>query len=281
MTSSPAVSSSAQKLSAAPRWAPLEQISLRYAVSGHRGRPLVLLHEMGGTLESWEPVLERLPADQRTIRLDMRGAGGSEKPRTDVSSDVWADDVVALLDHLGVTEPVDMAGIAIGGCIGLAIAARHPSRVHRLVPINPPTEATGRSGEVLRERAKKAAAEGMRAVVESALARSYPDHLRSDTETYVAYKARFVTNDPTSYAQIVKTLSEIDLGEAMATITCATLFVSGRDDLVRRSADIEAIAKKLDQPFREIEGGHIPSVQAPAAVADVLVEFFGLGSDDV
>ena len=262
-----------------PRWALTQRASMRYTSSGERGHPVLLLHEMGGSLESWDPVIEHMPAGQRVLRCDMRGAGGSEKIRAETTCVELADDIVALLDHLGVTEPVDVAGCAIGGCLGLTLAARHPGRVRRLAPINPPTDAAGRSGEVLRERAILADTLGMRGVVDSALARSYPEVLRANPqarEAYEAYVARFLTNDPTSYAFILRALVNVDFDGVLETIKCPTLFVSGRHDLVRTPAATAAVAPRVEGArFLEIEGGHIPSVQAPAAVTSALAAFFG------
>ncbi len=258
-----------------PQWVLLENASIRYTSTGDRGRPLLLLHEMGGSLESWDAVLERMPADRRIIRCDVRGSGGSEKIREQVSLEQLADDIVCLLNHISVIDAVDVAGVAIGGCLGLTLAARHPHRVHRLAAINPPTDATGRSGEVLRERAMLADAHGMRGVVESALGRSYPDFLRTDKRAYEAYVARFLCNDPTSYAHILRALTNVNFEGVLETIACPTIFISGRHDLVRRSEDIEAIAKRVNRAqFLEIEGGHIPSVQAPESLANALKTFF-------
>ena len=59
-------------------------VSLRYAVEGS-GKPLVLIHEMGGTLESWGLVAQILAGERRVIRYDTRGAGFSENPAPRVS----------------------------------------------------------------------------------------------------------------------------------------------------------------------------------------------------
>jgi len=250
---------------------------MRYTYTGEIGRPLLLLHEMGGSLESWDPVLPLLPRNQRIIRCDMRGAGGSEKIRADITCDALADDIAGLLDHLDVAQAY-VTGCAIGGCMGLTLAIRHPTRVHRLAPINPPTDAAGRAGEVLRDRAALTDAHGMRAVVESALARSYPEILRTaDKGAYEAYAARFVTNDPTSYAHILRALLNVNFDGRLETITCSTLFIAGRYDLVRRPADTAKVAQRVrNGRFMEIDGGHIPSVQAPAALAAALIDFFEL-----
>ena len=174
-----------------------------------------------------------------------------------------------------IAEPVDVAGVAIGGCIGLRLAARHPDAVHRLAAINPPTDAEGRSGEVLRERAALVDAYGMRGAVESALARSYPEHLRADIDAYEQYVARFLCNDPISYAHILRALVEVDFTGVLEAIRCPTTFVSGRDDLVREPAAVAKVSRQVrGAAFVEIDGGHIPSVQAPAAVAQALNAFF-------
>lgn len=261
-----------------PRWAQLPRLSMRYTMSGDQGRPILLLHEMGGSLESWNPIVERLPASQRILRCDMRGAGGSEVIRTETNCAELADDIVDLLEYLHISQGVDVAGCAIGGCLGLTLAARHPHRVHRLAAINPPVDALGRAGEVLRERAILADTVGMRGLVESALARSYPQKLRADSEShanYDDYVARFLTNDPTSYAFILRALLNVDFDGVLEKIQCPTLFIAGRDDLVRLPVTTASVVQRVPgSRFLEIQGGHIPSVQAPDALAMVLRDFF-------
>ena len=64
-------------------------VSLRYADEGS-GKPVVLIHEMGGTLESWGLLAPLLAAKRRVLRYDTRGAGFSEKVRG----------VLAIIDRL-------------------------------------------------------------------------------------------------------------------------------------------------------------------------------------
>ena len=221
------------------QWADLGNTALRYVdIAGGAGRPLLLLHEMGGSLDSWGPVLPHLVP-------------------------------------LGIAEPIDVAGIAIGGCIALRVAAWHPERVHRVAPINPPTDAVGRSGEILRERAEIAETRGMRCVVESALARSWPDHLRTNRKTFEAYAARFICNDPDSYAHILRALGGVSFDGVFEKIRCPTVFIAGRDDLVRTPDATKSASKHVEgAAFVEIEGGHIASMQAPRPVAHALNSAF-------
>jgi len=111
-------------------------VSLRYAVEGS-GRPIVLIHEMGGTLESWSLLAPLLAVKRRVVRYDTRGAGFSEKIRGVLSVDTMTDDLIALLDGLGITGKVALAGTAVGGAIALHTAARFPDRVVAVVATSP------------------------------------------------------------------------------------------------------------------------------------------------
>ena len=59
----------------------LNGVALRYDLSGKGDRTLVLVHEMGGSLESWDEVLPRFTDSRRVLRYDTRGAGLSQKAR--------------------------------------------------------------------------------------------------------------------------------------------------------------------------------------------------------
>src|SRR2546421_10083630 len=103
-------------------------VSLRYAIEGI-GKPIVLIHEMGGTMESWGLIAPLLSAKWCVVRYDTRGAGFSEKIRGGVTIDTMTDDLIALLDELGIKEKVALAGTAVGGAIALHTAFRFPERV--------------------------------------------------------------------------------------------------------------------------------------------------------
>ena len=98
---------------------------LRCELSGEGDRTLVLVHEMGGSLESWDDVAPRFANSRRVLRYDTRGAGMSQKVRGELTLDTMADDIAALLDHFGIAGKVALAGVAVGGAIALHFAARY------------------------------------------------------------------------------------------------------------------------------------------------------------
>src|ERR1700723_981234 len=101
----------------AMNWIDVNGTALRYELSGSGKSTLVLVHEMGGTLDSWDQVLPALNHGRRVLRYDTRGAGLSEKIRGGVTWDEMAGDLAALVDALGITGKVALAGIAVGAAI--------------------------------------------------------------------------------------------------------------------------------------------------------------------
>lgn len=107
-----------------------------YLESGTGGDVVLLLHGSGpgvsGTL-NWRLALPALAADFRVLCPDLVGFGRTVTTDPVVTSlDMWVDQVIALLDGLGV-ERVHVVGNSMGGAVALGLAARHPDRVGRLV----------------------------------------------------------------------------------------------------------------------------------------------------
>ena len=95
-------------------WIEVNGTSLRYELSGAGPSTLVLIHEMGGTLDSWDQGLNALNNSRVVLRYDTRGAGLSEKIGGSITWNDMADDLKALLDALNISGKVALAGIAVG-----------------------------------------------------------------------------------------------------------------------------------------------------------------------
>jgi len=100
---------------------------------GGQGRPIVLLHEGIADRRMWNREFPLLAREHRVVRYDLRGYGGST-PATSEYSPVR--DLVALLDHLGLTQPL-IVGPSVGGKIALDLTLAHPGRVGALLLIAP------------------------------------------------------------------------------------------------------------------------------------------------
>ncbi len=100
-----------------------------------RGEPVLLLHGWPQHWWAWRKLIPLLADEYRIIAPDLRGFGWSEAPSGGYSTEELVDDVVALLDALGLEE-VLVVGHDIGGRLGFHLALRDPNRVRRLVTLN-------------------------------------------------------------------------------------------------------------------------------------------------
>lgn len=114
-----------------------EIAGLHYEIRGAAdGPPLILSAGLGGSAAYWAPNLDALARRHRLILYDHRGTGRSDRALPpDLSVDDMADDVLALMDGLGLAG-ASLIGHAAGGAIGLALALKAPHRLDRLVVVN-------------------------------------------------------------------------------------------------------------------------------------------------
>src|ERR1700712_4037921 len=96
------------------------------------GEPLVLLHGFGGSSRNWLPFAERLAERHRLILVDLRGHGYSSNAEKSFTHRQAADDVLRLLDKIGV-DRFSAMGISSGGMTLLHAALAQPQRIEAMV----------------------------------------------------------------------------------------------------------------------------------------------------
>jgi aminoacrylate hydrolase len=110
---------------------PLDDGWLHYEVVGD-GPPLLLVPGLGGVGSFWRHQVAAFAGDFRVIVHDHRGCGRSSRSRIAYSVEQMADDVLRLMDALGI-EAAHYVGHSTGGAIGQVIAQDRPERLKRLV----------------------------------------------------------------------------------------------------------------------------------------------------
>jgi 3-oxoadipate enol-lactonase len=252
----------------------LNGTALRYELTGAGERTVVLIHEMGGTLESWGDVVPILATTRQVLRYDTRGAGLSEKVRGALTFDTMADDLIALLDALGIKQKIALAGVAVGGGIALNAAARFPDRIAAVVAGSPAVGIGPDRRPGVLARIDKLEREGMRSVAEASHDSGYPAALRGDRTRFDAFRARWLGNDPASYATIYRMLANSDLEFALGRISCPVLVLGGKHDGTRPPAAVEPLVKVIPGArYALIETGHYMAAATPELVAKTIAEF--------
>lgn len=255
-------------------WIELGGIGFRQELIEGGERMLVLVHEMGGTLDSWDFVLPQLDTGRTILRFDTRGAGQSTKLRGVAPFDRMADDIVALMEANGRRGPAVLVGCAVGGALALHAAARHPDRIEGVVALGPATGIAQERRPAILAHADRVEREGMLAVAEEELARSYPDVLREDAARFRRFRARWLANDPGSYASIYRMLAGIEMQAELERLAIPVLFLAGRHDPLRPPEMIEPLARRVPgSRFEAIESGHFAATQTPDIVARGIGDF--------
>jgi pimeloyl-ACP methyl ester carboxylesterase len=245
-------------------------MTLSFDIEG-TGPTVVLLHAGVCDRRMWEPQWRPLiDAGARVMRCDLPGYGQTPMP-SGPSND--ADDVVELLDALGI-ESADIVGGSYGGKVALEIGARWPQRVHSLALL-----CAAMAG---REPGAERIAFGAR---EDALIEA------GDIDAAVALNVDFwlgpEADDATRdlVARMQRRAFEVQLGapefemiEAsfdLTAITAPVLAVSGAHD-VADFREIATLLPELLDDARHVElewAGHLPSMERPAAVTALLIDF--------
>ncbi len=247
--------------------------------AGGTGRPVVLLHGLGGAAANWGELVADLAASYRVLALDLPGHGGSAEPVGRAGMDWFADAVAATLEREEVSGAI-VIGHSFGGQVGLHLALRRPDVVGGLLLVAPSGIRTGtrlvqaviaastfvRPGRaVARARGRYASRVWFRRAVfrpwfvadaDAFSERATLGFLSGQEEhrnTSVAGRA-MVTDDPRP---------ELD------RLRCPALVLWGASDTQLPLDDAFEYARRLRAPLRTVaDCGHLVIGERPAAVLD-------------
>ena len=110
-------------------------IRIQLAVWEGKGKQILCLHGLTANCRFWDCLASSLAPRHRVMAMDLRGRGLSDKPSSGYSVEHHCQDVLALMDDLGLERPVLM-GHSLGAFIALVFAAQHPQRVDRLILVD-------------------------------------------------------------------------------------------------------------------------------------------------
>lgn len=250
-------------------WTEANGVSLRCATFGGNtdAAPLVMLHEVGGAIESLTATAGLLAPKRRIIAYDQRGFGLSERAAT-LTLNGMVDDLEALLDARGI-EAAHILGAALGGTIGLMLAERSPQRVLSVIAASPPIHPIPEKFVgFLQQRARTAVAEGMRGIADASLSMSWPEHLRVDGPAFEQFRLRYLANDPESFAAVTLAMLALDMDPLLPRIGVPALIIGCTEDRFAPPDEGRKVAAALPRgQYAEIQSGHFVGLIAPSALA--------------
>ena len=230
------------------------------------GVALLLIHGYPLNKQLWEPQVMGLTA--RIITPDLRGFGASEPVEGPYSMDLLAQDCNALLDELGVDQPVVVGGLSMGGYVTFAFYRQFPERVRGLILASTRAAPDDETGKANRDKAIQTVREGgVEAIVESML----PKMMAPETYEHkpeVVSEARQIM-ESASVEGIIGALEGMknrpDSRPLLEQITVPTLVIHGGEDQLVSRNEAEKMAGALQNARLEIvpEAGHLVNLERP------------------
>ena len=146
-----------QATAAAPgQYADVNGLHMYYELHG-TGRPLVLLHGGLGSGEMFGPNLATFAGHHQVVLPDLQSHGRTADIDRPLDTRLMADDIAALIDHLGLDHP-DVAGFSLGGGVAFWTAVKYPAKVRRLVMTSANITRSAIPAEMLAQQAQVNAA---------------------------------------------------------------------------------------------------------------------------
>lgn len=251
-------------------------VRLHWRLEGAADRPfLVLLNSIGTDIGLWDRTVPLLLPAFRLLRIDTRGAGGSDAPEGDYSLAMLADDVAAILDDAGV-ERAAVAGVSLGGMVAMQLALDHPERVSALALIC--TSAT-MDPVAWNTRIETVREQSTEAIATMAVGRFLsPGFAAQHPEIADSLRDGIARQSDAGYAGAGAAIRDMALSDRIGAIVVPTLVVTAMLDVSTPYAGHgeHLLAAIPDARHIGVDGAHLPPIEAPAALATALRRFLSV-----
>jgi 3-oxoadipate enol-lactonase len=241
---------------------------------------VVLVHGFPFAAASWEPDAEALSPAMRVIAPSMRGFGESDAPDGTFTIDTMAEDVAAILDELGVAEPVVMGGLSMGGYVALSFVRQYPARVRALVLADTRAEPDGDAARANRDKAIAQVEGGDGAAfLEGLLPMILAPSTRAERpEVVERVRTMGHAAKPESLVAALRALRDRpDARPGLAAIDVPVLIVVGEDDGLTPPSASAAMAGALPAGRALVhvvpKAGHLSNFEQPEIVRSAIAAF--------
>jgi 3-oxoadipate enol-lactonase len=247
-------------------------LELAYTLLGDRDKPMLVMSSALGTSRAMWAAQEPLSAHFCLLLYDHRGLGASLAPPGPYGVEDLGNDVVALIDGLGVAS-VAFCGVSLGGMVGLWVAAHHPARVTRLVAMGALSRLQPASRYT--ERAAAVRAAGIEPLAAGVAARWFTERFVAEhPATIRGYAAELAGMSAEGYASCCEAVAACDLRTDIHRIDARTLIIAGAEDpFVPAASAVMFSASFRDGSVAVVaDAAHLVNVEQPVIVNRLVLE---------
>jgi 3-oxoadipate enol-lactonase len=249
-------------------------IGINYSVEG-KGPWVILSHSLACNYSMWDEQADALRRHYRVLRFDTRGHGGSDAPHGAYTLDLLTEDLLGILDGLGIEE-THFVGLSMGGMVGMTFALEHPGRLRSLVLCDTSSRIPPEAAPVWEGRIKTAAEQGMEALVESTLQRWFTESFYKSNKAMMKRVGEMIrTTRPTGYIGCCHAIPKINLTARLGAISCPVQVIVGEQDVGTPVAMSRAIHDGIPGSKLVIipSASHLSNLEQPETFNKALLGF--------
>jgi len=242
------------------------------------GPPVVLVHGFPLDHTMWDAQIDALAERYRVIAPDLRGFGRSGVTDAVVTMEQFADDLAALLDALGVAEPIALCGLSMGGYVAMQFWRKYRARLRALILAD--TRALDDSPEMAAARLEMAGRvlqEGPAPLVDGMMPKLFGETtVQSRPEVVESLRRVMMSTDLKGMVAASRGMAERpDVTSLLGQIECPALVIVGRHDKISTAEEMRDIADAIPgaRLVEIADCGHMSPMEKPAEFNAAVLEF--------
>jgi 3-oxoadipate enol-lactonase len=256
----------------------INDCTINYSVRGNpKNTPLIFIHGFPFNLEQWKPQLTLLPDDLHMITYDVRGHGLSDVGDGQYTIDIFADDLILLLDGLSIGKAV-ICGLSMGGYIALRAYEKHPDRMIGLILCDTKSEADADQARIKRSMAiseiKRSGVDNFAdEFVKTVLCEKT---LKFNPVLVDKVKGMILGNSPLGICGTLTALAaRTDTTGALQSMDMPVCIITGEDDRLSTPSMAKAMQERIKGSELHVlpDSAHMTNLENPDAFNKVLSSF--------
>jgi 3-oxoadipate enol-lactonase len=250
--------------------------NVAYSLLGPENAPVIVLgHALGANSHIWGYQLPVLMAQFRVLVYDLPGHGESDPPTGQDSFDDLANDLAALLDHLGIRRTT-LVGLSIGGMIAQHFASLFPDRLQAVILCSTGCQTNEAGKMAFQDRIAQVNEGGIGTQIEASIGRWFTPRFTSAAPATIEWVKRMYRK--TSRAGFIngcRAIQGLDTLDRLSSITAPTLLIPGELDQAFPESVSRTIQSRIKNSQVKVLTGaaHIGNVERPHEFNETLVKF--------
>jgi pimeloyl-ACP methyl ester carboxylesterase len=237
---------------------------------------LILLHGFPHTHRLWKNQIAAFSERRRVVAYDLRSFGSSIGGDGHLMIEFFVDDLIALLDHLGLEKAV-VCGLSMGGYVALRAIELHPERFRALILCNTASKADTNAAKEKRVKSiRQIREEGFAHFVKDFSEGVFmPETLERDPKMLESFRRMILENRPEPViAGFIALAARMDTTESLQKISVPTLVIGGEEDPILPAT--KEMHEHLPHAHLVVipRVGHLSNLEAPEEFNRAIEEFY-------